>query len=248
MLAVRQLLPEPAEIDPAAAHVAASRPAPVGRPWVLVNMVASVDGATAVDGVSGGLGGPADKVVFSAIRSVADVILVAAGTVRAEGYGPPRTSAPRREERVARGQAPSPRLAVVTRSLDLDPSAAMFADAGERPIVFTVVDAPAAPRAALEQVAEVVTMGDHDVDLGAVLADLGGRSAHVVLVEGGPGFNGQLVAAGLVDELDVSLAPLLVGGTSARLAHGALSAPPRAMDLAHLWEADGVIFARYVRR
>ncbi len=246
MLAVRQLLPEPAEIDPVAAHAAASRPAPADRPWVLVNMVASIDGATAVEGVSGGLGGPADKAVFSAIRAVADVILVAAGTARAEGYGPPRTTAPRRDERVARGQAPVPRLALVTRSLDLDPAA--FADATERPLVFTVDDAPADRRAALDRVAEVVTMGDHDVDLAAALVDLRGRGAGVVLVEGGPGFNGQLVAAGLVNELDLSLAPLLVGGVSARLSHGALLGPPQAMDLAHLWDADDVLFARYVRR
>lgn len=248
MLAVRQLLPEPAEIDPAAAHAAASRLAPPDRPWVLVNMVASVDGATAVNGVSGELGGPADKVVFSAIRSVADVILVAAGTARAEGYGSPRTTAQRRAERAGRGQDPIPRLAVVSRSLDLDPAAAIFDGAGERPIVFAVADAPADRRAALEQVAEVVTVGDHDVDLGAAVVGLRARGVGVVLAEGGPGLNGQLIAAGLVDELNVSLAPVLAGGDSARLAHGPVPAKLQAMDLAHLWEADGVLFARYVRR
>jgi riboflavin-specific deaminase-like protein len=242
------VLPEPAEIDPAAAHAAALRPAPLDRPWVLVNMVASVDGATAVDGVSGDLGGPDDKAVFSAIRSVADVILVGAGTVRAEGYGPPRTTAQRRGERVARGQAPFPRLAVVSRSLDLDPTAAMFGDAAEHPIVFTVADAPADRRTALERVAEVVAIGDHDVDLGAVLVDLHGRGVGVVLGEGGPSLNGQLVAANLVDELDMTLAPTLLGGHSARLAHGAVPVARQAMALAHLWEADGVLFARYVRR
>ena len=84
-------------------------------------MVASVDGATAIDGVSGGLGGPADKQVFSAIRGVADVILAGAGTVRAERYGPPRTPPSIQAARRARGQAAKPRLAVVSRSLDLDP-------------------------------------------------------------------------------------------------------------------------------
>lgn len=248
MLIVRQLLPEPAEIDPAAAHAAAQRPAPPGRPWVLVNMVASLCGATAVDGVSGGLGGPADKVVFSAIRAVADVILVAAGTARAESYGPPRTPPERRAERTARGQTPYPRLALVTRSLRLDTTSTLFTEAPERPLVFTVAGAPADRRAALDAVAEVVTAGDEGVDLGAVLTDLYERGARVVLVEGGPGLNGQLVEAGLVDELDLSLAPLLVGGESDRLAHGMSPPMPEPMALAHLWEGDGQLFGRYVRQ
>jgi 5-amino-6-(5-phosphoribosylamino)uracil reductase len=259
---VRQLLPEPISIDPAEAHVAAHRPPPTGRPWVLLNMVVSADGATAVDGVSGELGGPEDKVVFSALRAVADVILVAAGTARAEGYGPPRTSARRQAERVERGQAPFPRLALVTRTLDLDPAAAMFTEAPEPPLVYTVPDAPADRRSALGDRAELVTptaadgddggrgdrrRGPGDVDLAAVLADLGRRGARTVLVEGGPALNGQLVAGDLVDELDVTLAPALVGGESARVAHGPALAVPTGLVLAHLWEADGVLFARYVR-
>lgn len=245
MPAVRQLLPEPAEIEPAAAHAAAHRPARAGRPWVLVNMVASVDGATALEGTSGGLGGPADKVVFSAIRAVADVILVAARTARAESYGPPRTPPERRAERIARGQSPFPRLAVITASLDLDVDGPRFADAAEPPLVFTVADAPQDRRDSIVGRAEVVDMGDGLVDLPGVLGDLHKRGARTVLVEGGPGLNGQLVAAGLVDELNVSVSPLLVGGDSSRLAHGA-AARPRTLSLSHLWTADDLLFARYL--
>ena len=140
---MRQLLPEPAEVDPVAAHAAAVRPAPEGRPWVALNMVASVDGATALDGVSGGLGGPGDKAVFRALRGVADVILVAAGTVRAEGYGPPRTPPELQEARRARDQAPFPRIAIVSGSLGLDPTSRVFAEAPEPPLVFTGSEAPA---------------------------------------------------------------------------------------------------------
>lgn len=210
-------------------------------------MVASIDGATTIEGISGGLGGPADKEVFSAIRAVADVILVAAGTARAERYGPPRTSAARREERAERGQAPYPRLALITRSLDLDPAAALFVEAPEPPLIYTVTGAPAGARTRLAAVAELVDMGSADVDLPAVVADLHARGARVVLAEGGPGLNGQLVAAGLVDELDLTLSPLLVGGSSSRLAHGPRERP-EAMDLAHLWHGDDLLFARYVRR
>ncbi len=248
MLDVRQLLPEPADVDVAAAHAAATRPAPPDRPWVMINMVASADGATAVDGVSAGLASPADKVVFSALRAVADVILVAAGTTRAEGYGPPRTPADRRAERAARGQAPFPRVALVSRSLDLDPGGSLFTEAPEPPLVYTGDGAPPARRRALEPVAEVVVVGPgHDVDLVALLADLHGRGARLVLAEGGPQLNGQLLAADVVDELDVSISPLLVGGSSARLAHGP-DRTPTPMALAHLWEADGMLFGRYVRR
>lgn len=247
MLAVRQLLPEPAEVDPVTAHAVAHRPASGDRPWVLLNMVASVDGATALDGVSGGLGGPADKAVFGAIRAVADVIVVAAGTARDEGYGPPRTSAANQVARVARGQTPFPRLALVTRSLDLDPASTMFTEAPERPLVFTVAGASPERRAALDAVAEVVTVGRDGVEPAALLADLHQRGHRTVLAEGGPSFNAQLVAAGLVDEVNVSVSPMLVGGTSARLAQGGAE-HPTALTCAHLWEDDGLLFARYVRR
>ena len=247
MLAVRQLLPEPAEIDPVAAHAAARRPAPSERPWVLLNMVASVDGATAVDGVSGGLGGPADKAVFAAIRAVADVIVAAAGIARDEGYGPPRTSAANQAARVARGQTAYPRLPLVTRSLELDPASPMFTEAPERPLVFTVEDAPHNRRTALAEVAEVVPVGRDGVDPAALLADLHQRGPRTVLVEGGPSFNAQLGAAALVDEVNLSVSPMLVGGTSARLAQGGHE-HRTPLACAHLWEDDGLLFARYVRR
>lgn len=243
---MRALLPQPGPVHPASAHAAASRPAPAHRPWVLVNMVASADGATAVEGVSGGLGGPADKVVFSALRAVADVILVAAGTARAEAYGPPRTPEDRRAERTARGQRPYPRLALVTGSLDLDPRSPMFTEAPEPPLVYTVAQAPAARRSALAPQAELVDAGTDRVDLAAVLADLGRRGVATVLCEGGPGLIGQLAAADLIDELDLTTSPLLVGGDSRRVAVGPPT-PPRGLVLAHLWEDDGTLFARYVR-
>lgn len=244
---MRQLLPDPVEeIDPAAAHATADRPAPPDRPWVLLNMVVSVDGATAVDGRSGGLGSDADRSVFSAIRAVADVIVAAAGTVRTEGYGPPRTPAGQRERRVARGQTPFPRLAVVSGSLDLDPTAPLFVDAPEPPLVFTTDGADDGRVAALAEVAEVVRAGASTVEPARLLAHLHDLGARTVLVEGGPSLNGAFFEADLVDEVDVTTSPALVGGGSPRLTTGA---DERVADLrlAHLWEDDGVLLARYVR-
>lgn len=243
---MRQLLPHLADVDPVAEHAAAARPAPSGRPWVALNMVASIDGATAVDGVSGALGGPADTEVFRAIRAIADVILVAAGTVRAEGYGPPRTAPELREARVARGQAPYPRLAIVSRSLDLDPAAPVFAEAPEPPLVLTTRRAPTARAAALGAVAEVQELGDDDVDLAAALAHLRALGATTVVCEGGPSLNGQLLAADLLDEVNLTLSPDLVGGDSSRLATGG-GERRTPMALAHLWEGEGALLARYVR-
>lgn len=250
MPAVRQLLPHPLdEVDPDRAHEAAARPAPDGRPWVLLNMVASIDGATAVDGRSGALGGPADRTVFRSLRAIADVILVAAGTVRAEGYGPPKTPEALRARRAARGQTPYPRIVVVSRSLDLDPGAPLFAEAPEPPLVLTGADAPAARREALAGVAEVAIAGRHGVDLRTACTILGDLGHRVALCEGGPTLNGQLLDADLVDEVDLTVAPLLVGGDALRLAVGAAATAQR-FALAHLWHDpdDDLLLARYVRR
>ncbi len=126
---MRRLWPDPGEVDDVVAMVAAdARPAPGGRPWVLVNMVASLDGAITIADRSGGLGGPADKAMFSALRGVADVVMAGAGTVRAEGYGPARPSTPSGPCAGA-AEAEVPRIAVVTRSLDLDLATPLFTEA-----------------------------------------------------------------------------------------------------------------------
>jgi riboflavin biosynthesis pyrimidine reductase len=212
----------------------------------MLNMVTSLDGATALAGVSGGLGGDGDRAVFAVIRAVPDVIVVAAGTARAENYGSPTLDEAHRARRRARGQAPVPELAVVTRSLDLDPDSRLFAE-GHRPLVLTVDDAPPDRRAALDPVAELVEVGHGDVDLPAAMAVLADRGHDVALLEGGPALNGQFVAAELVDELCLSIAPVLVGGASKRLAVGPEHSSPEGMALAHVLTHDDALFVRYRR-
>lgn len=244
---MRQLHPSVAEVDPVVAYLGASRPVPADRPWVVVGMVASLDGATAVDGRSGALGGPADRIVFRAVRAIADVIVVAAGTVRAERYGPVRFSDEVRDARVAAGRSPdAPRLAVVSASLDLDPE--QLAGDGPRPLVLTTGDADAGRRAQVAEHAEVRTMGSGRVDLAAAMASLRADGAEVVVCEGGPTLNGALVDADLVDEWCVSLAPVIAGGSSARMVDGAAPVTDRSvLELASLLEADGVLFGRWIR-
>ena len=245
---MRRLWPDPTEVDDVDALVAAEpRPTPVGRPWLLVNMIASLDGAITVEGRSGQLGRPADRHVFSALRAIGDVVMAGAGTVRAEGYGPARPTEAQRAARRARGQAEVPAIAVVTRSLDLDLTSALFTADDPRPIVLTCRAAPADRRRAVAERADVIVAGEDDVDLTAAMAELAGRGVEVVTCEGGPRLNGDLLAADLVDEWAMSIAPLLVGDTSSRSASGPRPAAPRPFVLARLLEGDGLVIGRWVR-
>jgi riboflavin biosynthesis pyrimidine reductase len=224
---VRQLLPTPVDpVDPMAVY--ADLPVAAGRPGVRLNMIASLDGATAVAGVAGGLGGKADQALFALLRSLADVVLVAAGTVRAERYGP--STVP---------------VAVVTRSCRLDWDSRFFTAPVARPLVITVATAPAAARARAAEVADVVVAGEHDVDLVEAVEALGARGFRAVLSEGGPILNAQLAAAGLLDELCLTLSPLLVGGDAKRLLAGPLLPGPPALRLVSACEEDGFLFLRY---
>jgi riboflavin biosynthesis pyrimidine reductase len=236
------------EVDPLDAYDE-PRPCPEGRPWVMVDMIASIDGATAVAGRSGGLGGAADKAVFRALRAVPDVVVVGAATARIENYGAVRLDDEVRARREARGQAAVPRLALVSGRLDLDPDAAMFTEATRPPIVLTTDAASAAGTERFAGRAELVAAGTDSVDLATGLARLYDAGARIVLVEGGPTLNGQLVAAGLVDEWCQSIAPLLVAGDSARVAHGVTGADatPERMVLHRLLEQDGYLFGTWRR-
>ncbi|MBL8776260.1 MAG: pyrimidine reductase family protein [Acidimicrobiales bacterium] len=245
---MRQLLPAALpEVDPVTTYAGDARPAPEGRPWVLVNMVASTDGATAVEGRSGALGGPVDRAAFTALRAIPDVILVAAGTARAEGYGPPRTPPELQAARQARGQTAKPRIALVTRTLDLDFDGELFSDPASRCLVIAPEDADSERLAAAAGVADVVIAGRGGVDLPAALAHLAAAGTTVVLAEGGPSLLGQLVAADLVDELCLTLSPTLVAGESARIVHGPdLPSGLAPLHLDRVLEQDGTLLLRYL--
>lgn len=248
---VQQLLPTPVDpVLPLDLYPLDPRPRPSGRPWVMVNMVASTDGATSIEGLSGGLGGEGDGQVFRAVRASCDWIVAAAGTVRAERYGIPRPSPEVAEVRRRTGRSPAARLAVVTASADLDPALPLFAERRpeeHKPLIITGDTAPQERVAALEGRADWAHLPIPRPTPEAVLAALAERGASVVLFEGGPGFNGQLVDAGLVDELCLSISPHLAGGPTSRIVNGSLRETAFDLRLDRLLEHDGSLFARYVR-
>ena len=243
---VHRLYPLPPERIDAAQAARGQRSAGPGRPWVMLNMVASIDGAAAVDGLSRGLSNGPDRALFGALRSEADVVLVGARTANAERYGPARQ--------------PGTRIAVVSGSLSVDPDLPLFGPADQSaapapdaplPLVATTDDADPDAAARLAGRAELVRAGAERVDLPALVQRLGSLGARVVLCEGGPALNAGLFAADLVDEINLTHAPLVVSDEAPRIAAApAARAParsPRAFELEHVIADDGVLFVRWTR-
>jgi riboflavin biosynthesis pyrimidine reductase len=217
--------------------------------WLRANMIASLDAAVELSGRSGDLGGPDDRMVFLALRALADVVLVGAGTARTENYGPAKVAAPARARRVERAQAPTPPVAVVTNRADLDPDSRLFteatADTAPRPIVLTSERAPADARSALARRADVVICGDESVDLLVALDELRARGLPEVLCEGGPTTMTALIAAGALDELCLTVNPTVAGPGHLGLTAGSHLPDPVPARLVHLAVGDRLLFGRY---
>ena len=217
------------------------------RTWLAIGMVATLDGAATVGGRTDALGGEADHRVFTQLRAAADTILVGAGTVRAEDYGPAAGPAARREDRAARGLDESPRLVIVSGSLDLGPELRVFSDPQHRPLVVTSGRASEVRAAGLAEVAEVVRVGDDALDVVELLDQLASRDLRRVLCEGGPRLNGHLLAEDLVDEVFLTVAPSMFAGDAPRIAHGDRELPPRGFTLASIHEHEDELLLRYRR-
>ncbi|MEV4628813.1 pyrimidine reductase family protein [Micromonospora sp. NPDC049523] len=247
------------------------------QPHLRVNFVSSIDGAVAVNGFSAGLSNGPDKRVFGVLRMLCDALVVGAGTLRQENYGPVRLDERRRAWRRAHGMSEYPTLVVVSGALDLDPRQAAFAQAPVRPVVLTHArsTAPAGlasvadlirvsadtadPFTRFEESSEIglvnqVGLVDQNdridlvdrVDLTAGLAELHRRGHRQLLCEGGPYLFGALTTADLVDEVCLTVAPLLAGAGAGRITAGTPS-PPRGMGLRHLLAAESTLLLRYAR-
>jgi riboflavin biosynthesis pyrimidine reductase len=241
---LQRLYPRPGEtLDPVSAY---GYP-PASDQHVRVNMVTSVDGAATLQGRVGTLTGPADQRLLVLLRALADVLVVGAGTLRAEGYGPLTVPDDLLALRKEAGQSLAPRLVVPSRSLDLDLTSTAFTEATEPPLVVTTAQAPAARLRAAEAVAEVVVLGEETVDLAAMLALLRDRAGARVLCEGGPGLLGDLFARDLVDELCLAVAPVVTLGSEGRITAGPTLPTPLPLRLHQVSHADDFLFLRYLR-
>jgi len=224
---IRRVHPGPPTDTTIADAYGVPRPLLPDRPWVGCCMIASVDGSVVLDGTSGGLGNANDQAVLLTLRDVADVVIVGNSTARGEGYGAPRSGI---------------RIGVVTNSGDVDSTSDLFRSGAGFVITHET--------AAVPDGIEAVRVGHDRLDLRGALDRLGDvvPGARHVHVEGGPTLNGALLAEGLIDEFNLTMAPLVVAGRGSRAGVGDVELAQR-FDLAHLLvDDDGYVFGRWVRR
>ncbi|MFJ3586700.1 pyrimidine reductase family protein [Streptomyces sp. NPDC090127] len=220
-----------------------------GESWLRANMVSSLDGAGQHDGRSQPLSSDSDMRIFGTLRGLADVIVVGAQTVRQEGYRPARARDAFAARRAAAGQGSAPVIAVVSASLGLDFTLPLFTEPLVPTLILTGAEAPAARVAEARAAgAEVVIAGEGPgVEPARAVAALAERGLRRQLTEGGPRLLGQFVAAGVLDELCLTVSPTMTAGAAQRIAGGPSVAVPQRFAMASLLEEAGFLFTRYRR-
>ena len=238
---MRRLLPEPADLG--ADDVLEAYQLPPGR-WMRVNFIASLDGVTTVAGRSKGLQQPGDLLVFRALRAQADAVMVGAGTAAAEGYGPMGDDTTVGRMRVALGRPATAPIVVVSRRASVRPDSTIVG--GTSPSLLVTCEAADPDRRAALVAAgmEVLVCGEDDVDLPLTADRLAERGLAQVTCEGGPALLQSMLLAGVVDELDLSIAPAVVGGDEVGLRPDA-PMPKVSLELRQVLEEDGMLFTRY---
>jgi riboflavin biosynthesis pyrimidine reductase len=216
---------------------------------VLINMVSTADGRASIAGRSGPIAGPADRELFHALRAPVDAVMAGAGTIRVERYGRIVREESRRRLRRERGLSEEPLACVVSASLALPPDLPLLAEPEAHVVVLTPSDAelPESPA----RVDYIRAPSDGELDLPRALAELRRRfGVEVLLCEGGPHLNGGLLAAGMVDELWLSLSPKLAGGDptdaeALRIVAGEEFEEPLELRLLGAFQHDSHLFLRY---
>ena len=215
--------------------------------WLRANFVTSLDGAAqGPDARSGSLSGQADQAVFALLRSLCDLIVVGAGTARAEGYQPVQPGEVDGDLRAALGLTATPAIAVVSRSLAIDEE---LLRGGASPTLVVTTAAAAHEHAdVLAGVTVIDASPRHDphaVEIGRAVEGLVAEGYQRLLCEGGPSLMRDLVASGRLDELCLTVSPQLVGGDPMRILHGVALDSPSHLELRHLLHGDGDLFCRY---
>jgi riboflavin-specific deaminase-like protein len=223
---------------------------PTSRPYAMLNMVSTLDGHATLDGRSRALSGRADRELFHALRLAVDAVMAGAGTARVERYGRIIPDESRRRQRVERDLSEEPLACIVSNSLDLATEIPLLAEPAARVAILT--PSPASLPECAAEVHYVRAERNGLLDLPKALSELRERfGVRTLLCEGGPQLNAQLLQAGLVDELFLSLAPMLAGGDPAapgetlRILSGAALTPPVELDLVSVLESASHLFLRY---
>tara|TARA_B110000014_G_scaffold226044_2_gene185157 strand:+ start:178 stop:912 length:735 start_codon:yes stop_codon:yes gene_type:complete len=219
-----------------------------GGPWTMLNMISSQNGLATLDGKSGPLGGPADKELFRTLRGVADVILVAAGTVRTENYTLPVITERTAQIRKSENKAPLPKIVVLTNSLDLDPESSLFCNPDYQPIILTSTSRPKRQKMNRFKNAEIIQIEGSRVNLEKVLPKLTEKIGSIILVEGGPSLNQQLVEKDLFDELCITISPVSSSDKQAQKIITAESYTSGKMILDRSMHVGDFIFKRFLRK
>ncbi|MGQ0844239.1 MAG: dihydrofolate reductase family protein [Sporichthyaceae bacterium] len=247
---VRRLAATGEGLDAAGRAAAYAYPAdPPGGWWLRANMVSTLDGAAiAPDGLTRNISSANDRALMGTLRALSDVLIVGVGTAESEGYGPERPRSEYAALRAANGQAPAPVTAVTSAKLDLDLTGPLFAaDVSPRTILLTTSSAPPDRLAAAREVADVAIVGDHTVDPAAAVAALVERGHSRLLCEGGPRLLASVLAAGVLDEMCLTLSATMLAGDAFRILAGpALPNPPR-MTVGHVLSDGTDLYLRYLR-
>jgi riboflavin-specific deaminase-like protein len=215
------------------------------RPFVATNFAVTVDGRAAIAGRSGPIGSSTDTEMLARLRTRFDAVMIGAGTMRAENYGRPVADQEAREHRERLGLPHDPLMVIVSGRLDLPWDAPLFTEGAGRVLIFTASEADPPETATSLR----VVRHEGKVDLVKALHHLRhGRGIRALLCEGGPRLHGELWAAGLVDDLFLTIAPRLTGGEAPRIVEGEALPEIAELELAWLLEQDGELFARYRRR
>lgn len=240
---MRRLLPEPGETTVAeqVGELNFVSLAHDDRPYTLTNFALTLDGRATISGRSGLIGSDADTEMLVRLRTTVDAIMIGAGTMRVERYGRPVADQHKRARRERRGLPHDPLMCIVSNSLDLPWDAGLFTCGQGRVVIFTASEQDPPPTGTPVR----VVRHQGRVDLPAAFRYLRReRGVRALLSEGGPHLHAEMIEAGLVDELFVTLAPKLSGGVGPHLVEG-LAERERHLELAWLLEDEGELFARY---
>jgi riboflavin biosynthesis pyrimidine reductase len=219
------------------------------RPQVMLNMISTADGRATLEGRSGTLSNSADRALFHGLRGAVDAVLVGAGTVRVERYGRIIPDAVRRELRRRRGLSDEPLACIVSGRVELEGDIPLLREPSARVVILTGSEASLPASAA--HVEYIRTGHTGRCELGDAIAELGRRyGVQRVLCEGGPHLAWQLLAAGLLDELFLTVAPMLAGGEPSRgealrILAGSELEPPRELELLGVLSSGSELFLRY---